>query len=106
MHHGNGYTFEHPELDKPLLLVSKPIVLKRERRPREHFRRVNKVQAVRFQIGLALLFIPLIVHLRSVYTSEGKRKRQNMPANARAQRRRAEAKVENVAYKPSVGVRS
>jgi hypothetical protein len=77
MHYGNGYAHEQAERDKPLLLVGKPIVLKGERRPREHLRRINEVQAVGFQIGFALIFIPLVLHLRSVYTiltpSKGRR---------------------------------
>ena len=87
MHHGHGYAFEQAQRDKSLFLVGKPIVLKRKRRSRKHLRRVNEVQAVRFQIGLALLFIPLIAHLQSVYTLKAKRKRQNMSANAPRERR-------------------
>jgi hypothetical protein len=36
---------------------------------------------VEFQIGIALIFIPLVLHLRSVYTIAIVRKRQNLPAN-------------------------
>jgi hypothetical protein len=63
-----GMPLSMPERDKPLLLVGKPIVLKRERRSRENLRRINEVQTVGFQIGFAPLFIPLVPHLRSVYT--------------------------------------
>jgi hypothetical protein len=76
MHYRNGYAHEQAERDKPLLLVGKPIVLKRERRSREHLRRINEVQAVGFQIGFALIFIPLVLHLRSVYTLLTRRKRR------------------------------
>ena len=86
MHHGDGYTFEQPERDEPLLLLGKPIVFKCERRTRKHLGRVNEVQAVRLQISLALLFIPLVVHLQSVYTLQATCKRQILPANARVER--------------------
>ena len=87
MHHGNGYSHEQAKRHKPLLLVGKPIVLKCERRPREHLRCINEVQAVGFQIGLALIFIPLVLHLRSVYTIVTTRKRPMLPANAPHERR-------------------
>jgi hypothetical protein len=57
MHYGNGYAHEQAEGDKPLLLVGKPSVLKGERRPREHLRRINEVQAVGFQIGIYRVYI-------------------------------------------------
>jgi hypothetical protein len=101
MHHGNRYALEHPERDKPLLQVVRPIVFKRERRPRKHLGRVNEVQSVRFQIGTALLFIPLVVHLQSVYTSKVPRKRQNMPANARVERPDASASRARTATRPA-----
>jgi hypothetical protein len=75
MHYGNGYAHEQAERNKSLLLVGKPIVLKGEGRPREHLRRVNEVQAVRFQIRFALIFIPLVLHLQSVYTISTPHKR-------------------------------
>jgi hypothetical protein len=40
-----------------------PIVLKCKRRSAEHLRRINRVQAVGFQIGFALYFIPLVPHI-------------------------------------------
>jgi hypothetical protein len=76
MHYGNGYAHEQAERDKPLLLVGKPIVLKGERRAREHLWRINEVQAVGFQICFALIFIPLELHLQSVYTILAPRKRR------------------------------
>jgi hypothetical protein len=74
MHYSNGYAHEQAERDEPLLLVGKPIVFKRERRSREHLRRINEVQPVGFQIGFALILIPLVLHLRSVYTHLTQRK--------------------------------
>ncbi len=82
MHDSNRYAHQQAERNKPLLLVGKPIVLKGERRPREHLRRINEVQAVGFQIGFALIFIPLVLHLRIVYTILTQRKRRKMPAKA------------------------
>ncbi len=83
MHHSHGYPHEQTERNKSLLLVGKPIALKRERRPREHLGRINKIQAVGFQIGLSFGFIPLVLHLRSVYTQSDQRKGQKLPANAK-----------------------
>ena len=87
MHHGNGYSHKQTKRHKPLLLVGNPIVLKCERRSREHLRRINEVQAMGFQIGLALIFIALVLHLQSVYTPVTTRKRQILPANALHKRR-------------------
>jgi len=98
MHHRNGYVREHPESDKPLLLVGKPIVLKCERRSREHLRRVNEVQAMGFQIRLMLIFIPLVLHLRSVYTTQTTRKRPTLPANARVERPRSDGSTATRAH--------
>ena len=81
MYHGNGYALQQAKRDKALLLVGKPIVFKRERRSRKDHWCINEVQGVEFQIGFALIFIPLVLHLRSVYTIAIARKRQNLPAN-------------------------
>ena len=105
MHYGNGYAHEQAERDKPLLQVSKPIVLKRERRPREHLRRVNEIQAVRFQIGFTLIFIPLVLHLRSVYTILTSRKRRRCRltmrlSDARLRRRKTKLVYPNHRFPP------
>jgi hypothetical protein len=89
MHHGNGYALKQTKSDKSLLLVGKPIIFKRECRSRKYLWRINEVQAVGFQIRLALILIPLVLHLRSVYTFVATRKRWNLPASAQAQRRAA-----------------
>jgi hypothetical protein len=88
VHHGDGYSHKQAKRHKPLLLVGKPIVLKCERRSSEHLRCINEVKAVGFQIGLALIFIPLVLHLQSVYTNVTTRKRSMLPANARVERPR------------------
>jgi hypothetical protein len=90
VHYGDGYSHKQAKRHKPLLLVGKPVILKCERRPREHLRCINEVQAVGFQIGLALIFIPLVLYLQSVYTIVTTRKRPILPANARVERPRDE----------------
>jgi hypothetical protein len=68
MHYRNGYVPEQSERNKPLFPVREPIVFECERRSDKHLRRVDEIQAVGLQVRLAFTFIPLKLHLRSVYT--------------------------------------
>ncbi len=75
MHYRNGYVHEQSERNKSLFPVDKPIVFEGERRPDEHLVRIDKIQAVGLQVRLAFTFIPLKLHLPSVYTLLNQRKR-------------------------------
>jgi hypothetical protein len=68
MHQSHRDALQKTQRHKALFEVVKPVVLKRERRTREHLRSIYKVQAVGLQISSALFCVPLVAHLQSVYT--------------------------------------
>ena len=81
MHYRNGYVPEQSERNKPLFPVRESIVFERERRSDKHLRRVDEIQAVGLQVRLAFTFIPLKLHLRSVYTELTHSKRERVSAS-------------------------
>lgn len=74
---------EQPEGDVPPFLIPEAVILERERGSGEDLLRVNEVDAVVLEVLLALRLVPLVSHLRSVYTrdAEGNCGGLSAPAN-------------------------
>ena len=63
---------EQPEGDVPTFQIPEAVVLERKRGSGEDLLRVNEVDPVVLEVLLALRLVPLVSHLRSVYTPDAK----------------------------------
>ena len=59
---------QQSESDEPLLIISKAIILKRERRTSKNLPRIDEVDAVVLKVLQPFRVVPLEPHLQSVYT--------------------------------------
>ena len=60
---------QQPESDEPLLVVSKAIVLERERRTSKNLPCIDEVDAMVLKVLQPFGLVPLEPHIRIVYTS-------------------------------------
>jgi len=77
--------------NEPALAVGKAVVFECERQALKYCLGIDEVQSVVPKVGLALLLVPAVSHLRSVYTPETEGKPVHCSANARVQRPPANA---------------
>ena len=68
MHQRHANALEEAERHKTLFIITKSIVLKRERRASKDFLRIDKIKAVLPEIVSALDLAPRKSHAESVYT--------------------------------------
>jgi hypothetical protein len=68
MHQRHANALEEAERHKALFIITKPIVLKRERRASKDFLRIDKIKTMLPEIVSSLGFAPRKPHSESVYT--------------------------------------
>lgn len=74
------YISQQTQRDKPSLTIGKPIVLKRESQAGKDLGRVDEIEPMLAEVNLTFLLVPLIEHLRIVYTATHNCKCDQPPA--------------------------